>query len=597
MKRKLIRICLLACLLCSCQGNKESNTEKNSTAPDTTSAKTSTTESSSTESSSTKKEYHVSKKLDNSKIYLELNKSFSLPTTFFTETAEIPYIELNDFFVNFFSKHVMESTTDFFTISNNVVTNRFSNASMVFHTDSNTITTDDLDQFTNYTTSLKTPMDIVDSATDNLAKLNTEKTTYTKGDAVTFNLSDYKMNLISYEDKIYVPFSIIESIGLSSIFTRFAFNGDDYYNASTTSFFDSEKGTLNEFGTKFASGSLFKNSTRTETYANYFYYSFLFELTNYDGHYPISGIKDLDAQIEKDGLKEKILSTNSDTANAAAAYILMKYLSDGGHTAFYHRGMTSTYDAKIDMDLMKLIAMDERYMATMQVYQQLASLRKETTPLVEYSADNNTAMIHFDSFVQHTEAITKNNVTKDESTFATLYLSFEEIKTNTSVKNVVFDVSLNGGGAAIALAEALSFMTDDPVEITVKNMKTNAVIKECLDFDNNLDGSTIDNDSYSGKYNFYILTSPYSFSCGNAFPNIAKDKGYAKIIGQRSGGGDCAVLPGITIDGGVFTMSSNYSIRRTDGTSVDDGCAVDIELAYEKFYDVDAVNTAITNAK
>ena len=41
---------------------------------------------------------------------------------------------------------------------------------------------------------------------------------------------------------------------------------------------------------------------------------------------------------------------------------------------------------------------------------------------------------------------------------------------------------------------------------------------------------------------FYIITSNYSYSCGNAFPFCAAAKGLAKIVGQKSGGGECCVF-------------------------------------------------------
>ena len=595
MKKKLLNICLLMCLMTSCKNT--SNTTSPSKSNQSNSTQTSETSKKSS-TSPTPTEYHVSKKLDTSKVYISEDKSFALPTTFFTEVVDVPYVELNDFYVNFFGTNMMESS-NFFSVNSGTVTNTFTKSTLVFDTVKNTISSSDLDQFTNFTNSIKTSLNIISTPANNLSKLNEEKTTYKKGKAMTFDLNHYNMNLIKYQDKIYVPFSILETTSFTPIFVRFAFNGDDYYYTSSTGFLDSKTKGLTSFGTKYANGSLFKNKTRSESYANYFYYSLLFELENYEGHYSRLNIQNLDEKLSELGFKEKLLSTDSDVANKAYADVINQVFHDGGHTAFTNRGFTSEYSYETDESLMKeILNYDTRYYNTMLTFATLGQQIMDNPPsTLEYSTDNETAVIHLSAFTMH-NALNLENIDEDQiSTFSILYHSFKKISEKTTVKNVIFDVSLNGGGAAPALAEALSFITDDPVEMTVTNMSTGAVLKEAVDIDNNLDGNFTDNDSYSGKFNFYILTSGFSFSCANAFPAIAKEKGYAKIIGQKSGGGDCAVLNGITVDGGNFNMSSNYSITKKDGTDVDSGVEVDYEIDYSNFFKIDYLANAIKSVK
>lgn len=590
MKKKILNICFLVCLLASCNNNPSNSVSKTSTSV-VDSSKTST---------STKPfvEYHVSKKLESSKIHAGNEKSITLPTTFFTEVADVPYVELNDFYVNFFSTAIAENAS-FYTIEASTVKNAFSNATLIFDTAKNTISSTDLDQFTNYTDSTKTSVGFFSGEKNTLVKLNENKTTYTQGTTVTYDLSRYNMNLVNYDNKTYVPFTIVEAITFNPIFTRFIFNGDDYYLCNDQLVLDSKNKTLTEYGTKIASGSAFTNKTRTTTYANYFYNSFLFEMENFNGHFSRLGIDNLDTKLQELGFKEKLLSTDSDIANQAVADVINQVFHDGGHTGFTHRGFTSTYSYDTDLELSKgIITADERLKNMLITYTTLGNMIKgNMPPVVEYSTNNETAVIHLMSFTMH-QALTLENIDEDNaSTFSIFYHAFKNISENTTVKNVIIDLSLNGGGASIALGEALSFLTDDPVEIRVKNTKTGAILNEAVDVDNDLDGDFTDNDSYSGKYNFYVLTSNFSFSCGNAFPAIAKEKGYAKIIGQKSGGGDCAVLPGIAVDGTSWNMSSTYSIIRSDGSNVDDGAAVDYEIAYENFYNIDTLDTEIKKIK
>ena len=88
--------------------------------------------------------------------------------------------------------------------------------------------------------------------------------------------------------------------------------------------------------------------------------------------------------------------------------------------------------------------------------------------------------------------------------------------------------------------------------------------------------------------NVAILTSFDSFSCGNALPFYAKERG-VKIIGERSGGGSCIVGKGVTADGFPYHFSSNSRLSAQDfSKSVEGGAEVDKSLldgdSYEKFY-------------
>lgn len=585
MKKKILTIVVLSALLCSCRTNNSS------------SLVSSTTEST---TASTSKPITVSKELTESKVYVNATTSFTLPTTFFDGFEDVPYVRLDQFYENFMSKGVAEQEGAFAVVEGSVV-NTLTGATLTFSMIENSIKSVDLDSFTNLTGSQVITTDMLGITSNKLAKLNEEKSSTTTGNAITFKLDDYRMGMISYNGKIYVPFSILECISLSPTFARFVFNGEDYYMVSTETFIDSKTKELTEFAKNFAQGSIIKKKTRSTGFANYFYYSYLFELANYHGHYPRLGISSLDSKMEELGLKEKLLSTDSDIANEAFAKSLSQIFSDGGHTGFGHRGLTSEYSSKTDEELLKkyLLEYDARLVKEMTAFAQLGTLIKDRTdmPVVEYSTSSSTAVVHFMNFTAH-DVLTKDNIDQDTtSTFSTFYHAFKEFKEKTNLKNVIFDVSLNGGGAASALGEALSFLTDDSIVLTTTNSLTKSVVKEAIDVDNNLDGNYLDNDSYAGKYNYYILTSEYSFSCANAFPCIAKENGYAKIIGKRSGGGDCAVLPSVTMDGGIFSMSSNYSITRKDGTNVDDGCPLDLEIEYADFFNIDKLETEIAKIK
>ena len=100
------------------------------------------------------------------------------------------------------------------------------------------------------------------------------------------------------------------------------------------------------------------------------------------------------------------------------------------------------------------------------------------------------------------------------------------------------------------------FSTDTATLLRAVDIKANLVLMA----KNGVDGVYDKEDVYGDDFNLYILTSPYSFSCGNAFPFFAKKCGLAKTIGVKSGGGECAVYEAHLPSGERFYHSSNLHI-------------------------------------
>ena len=121
-----------------------------------------------------------------------------------------------------------------------------------------------------------------------------------------------------------------------------------------------------------------------------------------------------------------------------------------------------------------------------------------------------------------------------------------------------------------------------------------------IDIDINHDGVVDSNDTYMGKYNFYILTSEVSFSCGNLLPTIAKYKGI-KIIGKKSSGGACSVYEYSDACGSCFNSSNEYMYGTFDKDNVftnnDSGVAVDYDLDSDSWYDLSKLNQFIESIK
>lgn len=525
-------------------------------------------------------------------VYLgSLSASFPFTTYFFDEAFDVPYVDAKSFFPTFWNQAFEREV---FAEEEGKVYNKDNGASVSFSSALDRISFSDFDLFFSVS-SLPIPDDILDAANDPLSRLNEGESSFSPRGAFTFSLQDYGAEILAYQGREYVPFAYMETLGFFPFSTRFSFNGEAYYWMED-SLLSLPNGKLSEYGSSFYNGPYSKITHRGEDFCSYFYFSFLFQMDFFYGKRAELKCSDLDGQIEKMGLKSSLLSASARVADEALAKTIAGLFGDGGHTAFLHRGAMVPRSSTYDSDLQSLIySSDYRYYRKANRAREL--LRKRGG-LKNYESSGNTAVIRFDSFALNSTAQSpsKDNVASDGvSTFALFYNSFRKIQQNPNIENVVFDVTLNGGGYATALAQALSFLSDDPIKITVQNPMNGSYFREAADFDNDFDGDYSDGDSYQGQYKFYILTSEYSFSCANAFPCIAKEYGLATIIGENSGGGDCAVGYGLAADGSLWQMSGPRKLVHSDLTSFDSGAGVDYALADDCFYDAAKLDEALSS--
>lgn len=166
---------------------------------------------------------------------------------------------------------------------------------------------------------------------------------------------------------------------------------------------------------------------------------------------------------------------------------------------------------------------------------------------------------------------------------------------DSPIKNVVLDLSNNGGGAAPTAAYTISMFLGEG-SISVTNPLTGALVTQNFKADLNLDRKFDDKDNLL-NYNLFCLTSPNSFSCGNLVPSVLKNSNRVTILGQTSGGGACVVQNMTTADGCVFNISGPYRLAHTKNGSfydIDKGVTPDFVLpSPDQFYDRKALTKYI----
>lgn len=555
----------------------------------------------------------------------------NFPTYFYKDYSDVPYVDVEQFLTYFDSDY--KENGDAFS---------YGSATMKINPDDDTITFSDYDRFvTYYASGLAVPMDLASMEYYNQYygnKNSTVTNTYTPGKEVTFNLKDYHADIIEREGHMMVPFAYLNEIFCVPNGDAFAFNGTNYFQMNTpsaiysesTSFFsifhpfDRSGGyTLTNYGELIYEGEISSQpargygyfgdrtsstpattKTRSDGYASYFYYSTCFHFDY--GYGKARGFdtdfnyESTDKLAEENGYKttSKLLSTDPETADLAFAEFLGKYFDDGGHTGFTMTGtdVQLSDDGTEQWEKGLKASKDERYLGGYEIYQNLQTLRKQasTTKETVYFGPRQiplTREVHNDetgAFIQGDVGVIRFDEFSS-STYNEFASYFRQFASNSAVKNVVIDLSMNGGGLISQLALTLSYLTSDGITLNYLNTASDSLSSETALYTKIAD--------YSSQYNFYVLVSGFTFSAANAFAVYCKTNGIARIIGnEASGGGDCSVDNCVLADGTMFQDSSVHKmVNIKDGTrsSIDGGAAPDVRLAHESYYDLEKLAAAV----
>ncbi|MCR5491834.1 MAG: hypothetical protein K6F32_06880 [Bacilli bacterium] len=404
---------------------------------------------------------------------------------------------------------------------------------------------------------------------------------------ITLDLESYYLDIIEYDGRTFMPFTVLDELTFSkNYYSPVAFNGTAFYLLDNLSGAISISYSYTTYSEEYYSGAWSKMK-KPDYMIDFNYNALMFKLDHFFGFRDERFVPFSD-YLEKNhsDIVEGLHSAN-ETTYCNAVGDVMDYVIGDGHTnagyvtsAFgegnYSRsGRTSERSSKLSQD----------YYACVQ------KRSRSGVAVDEVRFSGETAILSFDSFMHYGAELTASNIsryaTDNNDTFALFLQTMKQIEARTeTTKNVIFDITCNGGGDSNALIGMLGVMAREYKSISYCPL-SEAYDELVYQVDTDLDGEFTEEDGYQGQYNFYILTSNYSFSCGNLFPAIAKQNGIAKIIGQQSGGGACTVAYTVTPDGLPFRMSGLCREGDFNDPSehFDDGVPVDHELALNHFYD------------
>lgn len=277
---------------------------------------------------------------------------------------------------------------------------------------------------------------------------------------------------------------------------------------------------------------------------------------------------------------------------------LYAYLYDGGHTKIWlgtpsttfaerYPSLYNYYDERVSVPTNKKIL---QYGGMTIPEREMVFGDKNT-----YHKKGNTAICHFDKFAPNDKEAW-NNYYQGKAPRPTLETSpndpmtifldaLEQAAADPEVKNFVLDLSANTGGSSDVVMAMTSLMFNQNF-FRAYNVLTGQKMEWNYDVDRNFDGKydALDENVHY-DLNFCVLIGPISFSCGNLFPSLCKDAGLL-IVGQKSGGGSCAVGAYRTADGFYYQISAARArLSDVNWQNINDGITPHVTIDYAKGFE------------
>ena len=536
---------------------------------------------------------------------------------FYSDMPSVPYISVADF-----QQLMLPGTTIKVTKTGRgeyLLEGPFAQATV--NTNSELFSSDDYMGFTNLMGLVKEGMDNVSYGGAPFVRYNHQELTPTSA-TVTFDFKKYGINLRGDDTAVYFPFATISDLYSDLFFHIASYNGEKVVLVT-----DYRNGEVAELELENAK-KLYKTENRNEDMANFCYAELCFVI---DHFYGMPGRSPLESGIRSDGL-DKALDT---AANGA----LIKQLLKSTNMQEYFIGMKSLQvllqdghtNLMVDMNLFSVVREEgenfetwkagnktiedtypDLYYPLMDYLNHLKNPKEQdianARPSKEtYYKRGNTAFLMLESFgpickeawddyydggcMGETPGINEDylgdlNVVLD---------ALKQAAEDPEVKNLVVDLASNPGGT-LDVVMAMTALMGGQSHFYSENVLTGQRQEIYYDVDCNFDG-VFDERDKDVKYdlNIAVLISELSFSCANLFPSLMKDLGFP-IIGERSGGGACAVQQFVTPEGMQYQLSSARARLTNDkweiiDNGVEPNYVIDVSSGdYSAFYDVDFIN-------
>ena len=513
--------------------------------------------------------------------------------TYFYQNGNVPLIDINNFVASLNGFIDVEKINYVIDKSNNYLIQRWFSDNYTYqlkiYWDSNTIFVNDINYF-NITKNIK--------GINYSAHNKWIDCTASNKKSVTFNAGNYYFDILYYNQKVLVPLPILNVLFCSMNQTNLLYNGEEYHFYYGI---PSKELSLSMRESKLNNSKCPDDVRQASINGLIFTMNYFYGLNEY---------KDIDFDFKNYISAQQLSDLWSNdylVYNSAYMEIIQQGL-DELHTNLSYPSVYNNLEDVFDIYNNENIGKNwnDFYTSFNELEMNYSNTFKEKIPV---RFDGKTAFIKFDNF-----ETAPDNVLYDENgnlkhdawendTFYFMLNAMDIIKKQNNIENIVVDLTTNGGGNLGAMYSAVGFLTNDNINLPSYNTLTKEFRLDYYAIDSDDDGDYKDKDAYT-QYNWYILTSRNTFSAANYFASVAKNMGIATVIGEKTGGGMCSVMPCILLDGTTFRISSNNSLRYHyyDDESnqniyyeIESGIAPDYEIDRENFYDLSYLDKFITN--
>ena len=522
--------------------------------------------------------------------FTEEGEAGELTLHFFEETPNIPYMGINEYMTKIMDIPLTAEAGE----NGALLLKNELGGELVCDTAAGTITTPDW-------VKVITPKMPIEGGSRSLSDVTCAFTRITNVEyegepaPITFDFAKYGIRIHSDGEDVYLPISILSNMMTDIATNHLRYDGKALYLRRVELSVDPNDSILmNETMLARLKGEERPADIIAECYADLcFTFDYFF---GHPGKCPLDAPlaeKGLDGAIEDLGaegitLKADLLSPSLPTYIAAMQKLFLVYLSDG-HTVATDISSISNNEAvmsdkvlsaKLTFESMKDM-LDSKTTMEQILHMAITPQRKLAWGDDNYREYGSTAIIRLDTFMPDEEAWAKYY--KGEGEFpqdcvGIVVSGLRKAKENASIKNVVLDLSCNGGGSSDVLMMILGLTTGQN-QLYGKNILTGQSITITYESDNNFDGVFDEKDKEERfDFNYGVLTTRQAFSCGNLCPIIMREGG-AVVIGEPTSGGGCCIQVGTDIQGIRFMMSScQWQLVDSQGNSVEGGCTVDLPI-------------------
>ncbi len=453
---------------------------------------------------------------------------------------------------------------------------------------------------------------------------------------VSFDFKKYGIDLRGNGQDVYMPFATLSDLYSDLYYHVAAFNGERIFIIT-----DNNNSSIADVDPDFVL-QIFENKTRTPQQAAYSYGELCFVIDNFYGMPGRAPLEDgiqtvgLDAALDaiKDGPMLKRLLKSTDLGEVMLGMSgLQAWMDDGGHTLIGSPILMEFSDNENISNGVKQLMSSAKtaYPAATElmvnfidkerdkgdVSTNIESQRIMALPEGDefYRKKGKTAICLYDQFAPiditgwtdyyagraGLPAVNMQN----KGDIVVVVDALRRAVADPEVKNLVIDLTCNSGGSLDAVM-AITSLIGNQAMFYSDNTLTRQHQQIFYAMDRNFDGRI---DARDAEVNYdlrvALLTSSQAFSCGNLLPSLMKDMGYL-IIGERTGGGSCAVQNFCTPDGMQYQISSyrgrltNKQLQNIDG-GVEPNVTIPVGTSetdgpdYSQFYNLDRLTSIIDN--